>query len=576
MHRLTRAIVAVPALYFAACVPGQASQEAAGQKNLHVPPIVKQSVQGQAVDGNAAIDLRVALPLHNEDELDTLIASLYDPNSPHYGRFLTPHAFAARYLPNSQDIAAVRSALSASHLDIDSTTHGTLLGVRGTVADVQAAMGTTLHHYTSVDGTDFIAPAAELQLPNGMGTATVHGLTSGLAPHAQYTRMPVRAPALGPMRFAAPQLALNANAIRAAYNVPASMQGDGQSVGLFQLDHFEPNDIITYCRLNNLPLPTLNAIYIDGALGVVQDANIQVEVTLDIELLHAMAPKLAEIRLYEGPAGANFMQYLDVLNEMANPSLGDKKLLHVLSTSYGFFENELTDAALLAEGKIFKQMAAQGQAFFAAAGDTGAYANAATSTVLTVIDPAAQPYVTSVGGTRLKVGVGSSYSTETAWSQGGGGSSRYWPKPSYQAELTASGGNTLASATMRNIPDVALNADPNTGYAIYVQGGTSQVGGTSCGSPQWAGFLALVNQERAAQNQGPIGFFNPALYALMDAASGSSLMHDVTTGYNGAFNAGPGYDSTTGWGSPNGQAFLDAFFLSAPRRIFTAPNWVLQ
>lgn len=558
-----------------ACVPGHAPADA-GQAGLHVPPIVRSSVQGEALDGNDSVDLRVALPLHHEDELDALIEELYDPNSAKYGRFLSPAAFARRYLPNSQDIAAVRAALGATNLDIDSSAHGTLLGVHGSVADVQAAMGTTLHHYTGADGTQFIAPATELQLPGGLGNVTVHGLTSGLAPHPQYTRMPVRAPTLGPMRFAAPQLALNANAIRAAYNVPDAMQGDGQSVGLFQLDHFEPNDIINYCRLNNLPLPNINAIYVDGAQGVVEDANIQVEVTLDIELLHAMAPRLAEIRLYEGPANANFLQYLDVLNEMANPSLGDKKLLHVLSTSYGYFENELTNGALEAEAKIFKQMAAQGQAFFAAAGDTGAYANAKTASELTVIDPAAQPFVTSVGGTRLKVGLGSSYTQETAWAQGGGGSSRYWRKPSYQADLTSSGGNTLASTTMRNVPDVALNADPNTGYAIYVQGGTTQVGGTSCGSPQWAGFLALVHQERAAQNQGPLGFFNPSLYQLMDAASGQSLMHDVTVGYNGAFNAGTGYDSTTGWGSPNGRAFLAAFFLSAPRRVFTAPNWVLR
>jgi kumamolisin len=437
-------------------------------------------------------------------------------------------------------------------------------------------MGTTLYNYTAIDGARFTAPATELRLPDGLRNVAVHGLTSGLTARRQYTRLPGRTPTSGPMRLAVSQLALNANAIRAAYNVPTALQGDGQSVGLFQLDHFDANDILQYCRLNNLPLPNITAVYVDGAPGVVQDANVQVEVTLDIELLHAMAPKLAEIRLYEGPADTTFQQYLDVLNEMANPTLGDRKLIRVLSTSYGYFENDLADAALRTEAAIFKQMAAQGQAFFSAAGDTGAYANPTRPNELTVIDPAGQPYVTSVGGTRLSVGAGARYNQESTWAQGGGGSSRFWPTPSYQAELPAASPNVLASSTMRNVPDVSLNADPNTGYAIYVQGATSQVGGTSCGAPQWAGFLALVHQQRAAQNQGPLGFFNPTLYTLRGAASGRSLMHDITLGSNGAYSAATGYDSATGWGSPDGQAFLSAFFLSAPRRLFTAPNWPLK
>jgi len=576
MRPCTR-VVALLSAWVMGCVPGA---PAAGDKLLagggHVPPMVRDSAQGDALDGNQDVDLRVALPLHNEAALDALIADLYDPNSAQYGRFLSPQQFAARFLPDANDVAAVRAALASAHLEVDAAAHGTLLAVRGTVAEVQAALGTTLYNYTAADGAHFTAPAAELNLPDGLQGIAVHGLTTGLVARPQYARMPERAPTLGPMRLAVPQLALNANAIRAAYNVPATMQGDGQSVGLFQLDHFDPNDIIQYCRLNNLPLPNLTAVYIDGAPGVVQDANVQVEVTLDIELLHAMAPKLAEIRLYEGPANTTFQQYLDVLNEMANPTLGDRKLIRVLSTSYGYFENSLPDAALRTEAAIFKQMAAQGQAFFSAAGDTGAYANPAKPSELTVIDPASQPYVTSVGGTRLNVGVGASYGQETTWAQGGGGSSRYWPKPSYQTDLPAASPNVLASTTMRNVPDVSLNADPNTGYAIYVQGGTAQVGGTSCGAPQWAGFLALVHQERAAQNQGPLGFFNPALYNLMGAASGQSLMHDITSGGNGAYSAATGYDSATGWGSPNGRALLSAFFLSAPRRVFTAPNWVLQ
>ena len=156
-------------------------------------------------------------------------------------------------------------------------------------------------------------------------------------------------------------------------------------------------------------------------------------------------------------------------------------------------------------------MAMQGQTIFSAAGDNGAYDNGAT---LSVDDPAAQPYVTGVGGTKLSThGVGGTWSGETTWNSGtndagGGGISSVWPKPATvptpPARQARLGVLAAAPPAMRNVPDVSLDSDPNVGYAIYYAAGGGWVvyGGTSTATPLWAGFTALVNQQRLATGHG--------------------------------------------------------------------------
>ena len=176
------------------------------------------------------------------------------------------------------------------------------------------------------------------------------------------------------------------------------------------------------------------------------------------------------------------------------------------------------------------QMAAQGQSMYAAAGDSGAYDDS-NSDKLAVDDPGSQPYVTSVGGTSLTVdsttGV---YVSESVWDNGsgngagGGGISTVWPIPSWQTNITG-----LYSTTHRNVPDVALNADPNTGYSIYFNGSWQIVGGTSCAAPLWAAFNACVNQELAAIGRHVLGFVNPLFYGIGKGNAYASDFQDVTS-----------------------------------------------
>ena len=163
------------------------------------------------------------------------------------------------------------------------------------------------------------------------------------------------------------------------------------------------------------------------------------------------------------------------------------------------------------------------------------------------------------------IGAGGAWTSETTWNWGGGtgssgGISTVYSIPVWQQGISMTGNQ--GSTTKRNLPDVALTADN-----IYVVYGTSQTGnfgGTSCAAPLWAAFTALVNQQTAANSQPPVGFLNPALYAIAKGANYSSSFHDITTGNNirtgssGKFSAVTGFDLCTGWGTPKGASLIAA------------------
>ena len=274
-----------------------------------------------------------------------------------------------------------------------------------------------------------------------------------------------------------------------------------------------------------LPSAKLKNILVDGG----SNSGIDPEVTLDIELAIALAPE-SQIYVYEGPNSNQGV--LDTYNQIATDNLAKQ-----VSTSWGLGENLVNTQYLQAENAIFQQMAAQGQTIYAAAGDSGAYDDYPnnSSHALVVDDPASQPYVVGVGGTTLSVNAANMCLSEV----------NQYGMMALAMELvevvSAAFGQFLRGKQMyppciqmthRNVPDVALNADPNTGYAIYYNGQWQTYGGTSCAAPLWAAFTACVNQELAAAKKPPLGFANPILYAIGKGASYASNFHDVTTGNN--------------------------------------------
>jgi hypothetical protein len=243
-----------------------------------------------------------------------------------------------------------------------------------------------------------------------------------------------------------------------------------------------------------------------------------------------------------------------------------------ISSSWFFSVNGTTDSYL-------QRLAAQGQSFFEASGDNEAYSGGITF-LANAGPPADSPYVTSVGGTTLTLSPQGFWVAETVWNntssgQGingsGGGISTAFVIPAWQQGTSMSA--CQGSTTMRNIPDVAMVADDV--WVTFDYGDSGPFWGTSCAAPLWAGFAALVNQQAAALGKGPVGFINPAVYALGNGSGYAAAFHDITTGNNtnsastNLFFAAPGYDLCTGWGSPNGMNLINALASADP--LFISP-----
>jgi kumamolisin len=197
--------------------------------------------------------------------------------------------------------------------------------------------------------------------------------------------------------------------------------------------------------------------------------------------------------------------------------------------------------------QAFQTAAALGVTICVAAGDNGS-SDGETDGKVHVDFPASSPNLLGCGGTAL-IAAGTTISSETVWNEGpdsatGGGISSTFPLPDYQKNVPMPG-------AFRGVPDIAGDADPNTGYQVRVDGQDMVIGGTSAVAPLWAGLIALINQKLGT----PAGFLNPLLYGSL---SGKNLFNDVTSGNNGAYSAGPGWDACTGWGSPDGSMLLAA------------------
>jgi subtilase family serine protease len=281
----------------------------------------------------------------------------------------------------------------------------------------------------------------------------------------------------------------------------------------------------------------------------------ETEVALDIDMAISMAPDLSKVVVYEAP---NSSSYADaILDAMAN----DDSCQQLSCSWSGFFDPGVAQA--------FTQFATQGQTFFIASGDDGAY----TGFKVPLEPPCDSTNITVVGGTTLTTtGPQGSWTGETVWSwftqpfegltdkASSGGISSTYHLPAWQQGLATSG--NMGSSSFRNIPDVAMVANA---IFLYADNGSIYLaGGTSAAAPLWAGFAALVNQHGAAHSQSSLGFLNPTLYAIGNGASYTSDFHDVTSGNNTnlssktKFFATTGYDLCTGWGSPNGSNMINA------------------
>jgi uncharacterized membrane protein len=476
------------------------------------------------MDRSASLNLSIGLPLRNKEELDSFIAQISDPSSPNYKHYLTPEQFTAKYGPTEEDYQAVVDFAQQHGLMVTKTHSNRLLvSVTGAVPDVEKAFHVNMVHYQHPVRGEFYSADREPTMDLDVAIQHISGLDNFIVPKPMDLKAEAAARAY--VSGSGPSGTFIGGDFRAAYAPGVTLNGSGQKIALLELDGFYPGDLTKNFAKAGLPVSAVETKLLDGLTGAAGPNND--EVILDIMMAAYMAPS-ATIVVYEGAATD------DVLNQIAIDNSAKQ-----ISSSWGFGEDSVTE-------QIFEEFIAQGQSFFQASGDSGAYTNGVGA-------PSDDPYVTSVGGTVLATsGAGGPWSNESVWSGSGGGKSTTYTIPIYQQNLnmTAAGGST----TMRNIPDVAAAASGI--YLIYNNGGGGSVGGTSASAPLWAGFAALANQQAVANGLGPIGFINPTLYTIGSGGDYSTDMHDIKAGSNG-FKAVTGYDLATGWGSPAGQGMIN-------------------
>jgi subtilase family serine protease len=495
----------------------------------HVPQAVASSRVLYELPAATRLNLAIGLPLRNQSELDSLLVQLSDPASPNFGHYLSAEQFAAEFGPTEQDYQALIQFAQQNGLVVTGThPNRVLLDVSGEVPNIEKVLHVKMMAYNHPVRGEFYAPDREPSLDFEVKTLDISGLDNFNLPHPMVLKTAPLSEVRPYVTGTGPGGYFIGKDFRAAYAPGVTLTGSGQVVGLLEFDGFFAGDVQKNAEQAGMTAVPTQTVLLDGFNGAAGGAN--TEVILDIMMAAYMAPGLSKVMVYEG----NIPN--DILNRMATDNLAQQ-----LSSSWGYGPINATTE------QIFKQFIAQGQSILQASGDSGAYKNG-------VMAPSDDPNLTVVGGTSLTTsGAGGPWQSESAWSGSGGGTSTVYTIPSYQqaVNMGASGGSTK----MRNIPDVALTADIQM-FLIQSNGQAIAVGGTSAAAPLWAGFVALANQQAAANTRPRVGFLNPLVYAIGSSGNYGVDFNDITHGSNNGFSAVTGYDLTTGWGSPAGQHLI--------------------
>jgi kumamolisin len=528
----------------------------------------KATLTGEAtlispMDARRLLRLDIVLALRDPDGLKGFLADIYDPASPNYHRYITPAGFAGRFGPSQQDYDAVLAFARTNGFTVVGGSHeGMEVQVEGTVAAIERAFHVKMGVYQHpTEARTFYAPDREPTADLPFALWHITGLDNFSVPRPMRVSRKDYAKAHGIAPEAVvshattgsgPGSSFLGSDMRSAY-YGGTLTGAGQNLGLFEYLGTDLADLNTYYKNVGQTLPlTPVLLSTDGtntscvysqAGGHCDDG----EQNLDMTQALGMAPGLASLWMYIGSLDTAIISAMTVTTN-GNP------LPTTIGCSWGW-----TPADPTTLDPYFQKMAAQGQTFFAAAGDNSTWSSGNEAW------PADDAYVVSVGGTDLvTTGAGGAWKSETAWIDGGGGiSPDQVAIPSWQALTGVITSTNKGSATYRNGPDVAANAN-FTFYTCDDQKAcqANVYGGTSFAAPMWAAYVALAN-EQAVKNGNPrLGFINPLLYPLGLGSSYATNFHDITSGSSGTYSANTGYDLVTGWGSPNGAALLTT--LSGP------------
>ncbi|MFL5679978.1 MAG: protease pro-enzyme activation domain-containing protein [Chloroflexota bacterium] len=507
-------------------------------------------------------------------ELDAALARISDPSSPDYRHFLTADEIGDRFGLPADDVAAVESTIRNAGLTVVTRyRQRTALLVEGSAAAVGRLLGVDFHDRLDSAGRRYHAPVGAVSIPASLASSVtgVRGLTNSLRPAPATTAAnlrPVRRQ-IAPGATDLPASGLKPSDVLTAYDIQslrdAGIDGTGQTIAVVSFDTFRDADVKAFDQAFGITTPLPKRIPVGEAVSPGEGA---VEVDLDVQVIRSIAPR-AQILNFEANQQTPFSAILDAI-----VSDGRAK---IVSISWGACEDRQIAREIASEEPSFRRAAeAQGITIFVASGDNGAYCSRRedpTDTTVNVSWPATSPSVVSVGGTLLSMRTDRTYLTEAGWEDPltgggtGGGVSAVNERPAWQ---TGNGVQTDGSTGMRQVPDVAGPADPDSGFVIFTTEGDEKspsatiVGGTSAAAPFWAASTALAAQLAANNgNRNGLGFIGPTLYQIANGGDAGAF-HDVTRGGNLRQRATPGWDFATGLGGPDVAVLARALAAAAP------------
>ncbi|HMD22157.1 MAG TPA: S53 family serine peptidase [Alloacidobacterium sp.] len=513
----------------------------------HVRNVVRDNVAAPIgrLPANQVMTLNVVLPLRDQAGLDLFLEDLHNPASPTYRHFLTVSEFTERFGPTQADYDAVVRLVKANGFTvIGGSRDGMNVLIKGPVSAIEAAFHVSMMRYQHpTENRVFYGPDREPTTSLSFPLWHVSGLDNYSIPHPMLVKKSDYAKAHGISAEAVvshattgsgPSASFLGSDMRAAYATGTTLTGAGQNLGLFEYLGTDLADLNTYYKnvkqTNTVPITLLST---DGTGTSCVDSRAggrcdDTEQTLDMTQALGMAPGLASLVMYVGSTDTAIISAMTTHNPLPT----------TIGCSWGW-----TPADPSTLDPYFKKMAAQGQNFFAASGDSSTWSKRNEAW------PADDANVVSVGGTDLvTASAGGAWKSETAWADSGGGiSPDKIAIPAWQQISGVINSSNKGSTTLRNGPDVSANAN-FTFYTCADQTTclANEYGGTSFAAPMWAGFIALVNQKLASEGEKPITFINPTIYT----SPYRSDFHDITSGTSGSYSAVTGYDLVTGWGSP--------------------------
>ncbi|HZT93169.1 MAG TPA: S53 family peptidase [Gaiellaceae bacterium] len=584
--RPRRALLALAAVGCAALFGAGSSAHAGSGATTTLSNDVVHNLSLATLNGSlpASQPVTVGVFLSNPNQAaeDAYVKQLYDPSSPNYGNYLDPDTFNTEFGVPASNFQATQSWLQGQGLTVTSIDGATdYMLATGSAGQIEAAFGTQLNNYTA-SGRSFYANTAAPTVPASLGISDVLGLNSFNRLH-----IPQVQPATGttinttetvPSGSVPKTGELSIRDLWSIYDAPSTNMGNGQSMAIFGWGVTDPviPDLRSFEAEWGLPgVPITVKRYGDTSTPDTSGDGATTEWELDTQASTGMAPNVTSETLYFAHHNSDtdaLAAFAGWVNDKHGPLQG--------SASFGECENVGNANAVFADGmevpgdKILEQAAAEGRTLFSSTGDTGSSCpvigipvlgstNGVASEAYPGLNwPSASPWAVAVGGTDL-TGDGNTPEhrfAETAWEFTGGGNSTSEPAGSYQQGVASTNctfdpnGNPYlptSAPLCRSTPDVAaISGDVATGNGLEINddnGPDSQGAGTSLSSPLWLGVWARI-QAAAKSNKG-LGFANYEIYKLAKSSGGRDF-YDVTVGDNQPYPATPGYDNTTGWGTP--------------------------